>query len=374
MKYINYFRQFEKLEINITSKTGDISAKCYGCDNENDMPSSLTSNPIKNKNEYRSEINQILSKLPALRKKIDECFDSTKKWYVNYFSNTEVSSKLKNLGNLNKIKNFINQIEIFLWTDELIEKYSSVTFKEKYAGWVFPGDYKKINIMMLDPGTEKIIVHEMAHSIYFYLKDLGENPVPLNKGDKKNSFDRSDLLGEMKGKENYISSDIEKHARLYEMRKFFDIKPQASCEDIKNLFETCIKNKNIVFRFLFLAGFHKMDNGCYWMKLEPYKEGNPQRMPYLQKEWLEDKTYYIQNKMRLYRVWESLEISTINPPTNTNSQINYSMDHLEDTLQLFFASYTQYKDGYFWTDLSQIQKFNLGVVSKEKKKDDNIDV
>jgi len=47
MKYINYFRQFEKLEINITSKTEDISAKCYGCDNENDIPSSLTSNPIK---------------------------------------------------------------------------------------------------------------------------------------------------------------------------------------------------------------------------------------------------------------------------------------------------------------------------------------
>lgn len=162
-----------------------------------------------------------------------------KNYYLNLYSDPKTIAKFSNKANVDAVKRFIPTISFKVFSE-----------KGSRNGYVKTNDYDVINLNILNLFSAKdgkivqngtklydTILHEMAHSIDFKMKDLGEKTISTSIG-------YYDVSGD---KDEYVSSDLETFARVQRMREIFGLGPMDKGSQIKNKIVEFIRSKRFVF-------------------------------------------------------------------------------------------------------------------------------
>lgn len=162
-----------------------------------------------------------------------------KNYYLNLYSDPKTIAKFSNRANVDAVKRFIPTISFKVFSE-----------KGSRNGYVKTNDYDVINLNILNLFSAKdgkivqngtklydTILHEMAHSIDFKMKDLGEKTISTSIG-------YYDVSGD---KDEYVSSDLETFARVQRMREIFGLGPMDKGSQIKNKIVEFIRSKRFVF-------------------------------------------------------------------------------------------------------------------------------
>ena len=162
-----------------------------------------------------------------------------KNYYLNLYSDPKTIAKFSNKANVDAVKRFIPTISFKVFSE-----------KGSRNGYVKTNDYDVINLNILNLFSAKdgkivqngtklydTILHEMAHSIDFKMKDLGEKTISTSIG-------YYDVSGD---KDEYVSSDLETFARVQRMKEIFGLGPMDKGSQIKNKIVEFIRSKRFVF-------------------------------------------------------------------------------------------------------------------------------
>jgi len=165
--------------------------------------------------------------------------NKVKQHFLSLYSNPDTIAKFSKRSNVDAVKRFIPTIT-----------YKVFSEKGSRNGYVKTNDYDVINLNILNLFSEKngnivqngtklydTILHEMAHSIDFKMKDLGEKTISTSIG-------YYDVSGD---KDDYVSSDLETFARVQRMREIFGLGPMDKGNQIKDKIVEFIRSKRFVF-------------------------------------------------------------------------------------------------------------------------------
>ena len=165
--------------------------------------------------------------------------NKVKQHFLSLYSNPDTIAKFSKRSNVDAVKRFIPTIT-----------YKVFSEKGSRNGFVKTNDYDVINLNILNLFSEKngkivqngtklydTILHEMAHSIDFKMKDLGEKTISTSIG-------YYDVSGD---KDDYVSSDLETFARVQRMREIFGLGPMDKGNQIKDKIVEFIRSKRFVF-------------------------------------------------------------------------------------------------------------------------------
>ena len=402
MKYLESFELFERVIVPDieTSRDKNDSRRCGNClvDKSGKPLISPPPQTFQGLDNYQNlnrppslikdldlEIQKFFKAHPEANGLINQEFNSSKKWYTEHYSKPETLQKFKNKVNRDKLVNFINkEIKLGYWNRNSL-KAKSNQYKDyeisknwekdysQYLGWVWTDRPDLLNLNMeqynSDWGYKETIPHEMGHSIYLKLEELGEDPISGNKDAATSiapNFTRNNVnpslsdreKGKIEKMETYLTDEMENQTRLMKLRKLMNIGAKDTCEQIKQKFERDIKNGNLKFRYLIPSGFVKNKNGdCYWLKLK-VSDDEILGLDTTAKEFILDKNYFIEGKPRLYRIYQLLNDCTF----KGRDMIDFPR---------LFSIFSQYKDGFIWLDLSKITQLNIDVVTNDSPDDFN---
>lgn len=165
--------------------------------------------------------------------------NKSKQHFLSLYSNPETIDKFSKRSNVDAVKRFIPTITYKIFSE-----------KGSRNGYVLSNNYDVINLNILNlfrrtgnkivlNGTKlyDTILHEMAHSIDFKMRSLGERTITSSEG-------YYDVSG---GKDDYVSSDLETFARVQRMREIFGLGPTENGTQIKSKIIDFIKSKRFVF-------------------------------------------------------------------------------------------------------------------------------
>lgn len=165
--------------------------------------------------------------------------NKSKQHFLSLYSNPETIAKFSKRSNVDAVKRFIPTITYKIFSE-----------KGSRNGYVLSNNYDVINLNILNlfrrtgnkivlNGTKlyDTILHEMAHSIDFKMRSLGERTITSSEG-------YYDVSG---GKDDYVSSDLETFARVQRMREIFGLGPTENGTQIKSKIIDFIKSKRFVF-------------------------------------------------------------------------------------------------------------------------------
>ena len=165
--------------------------------------------------------------------------NKVKQHFLSLYSKPETIAKFSKKSNVDAVKRFIPTIT-----------YKKFSEKSARNGYVNMKDYDVINLNILNLFSEKngkivqnetklydTILHEMAHSIDFKMRDLGEKTISTSIG-------YYDVSG---GSDDYVSSDLETFARVQRMREIFGLGPMDKGSQIKDKIVEFIRSKRFVF-------------------------------------------------------------------------------------------------------------------------------
>ncbi len=165
--------------------------------------------------------------------------NKVKQHFLSLYSNPDTIAKFSKRSNVDAVKRFIPTITYKIFSE-----------KGSRNGFVKTNDYDVINLNILNLFSEKngnivqngtklydTILHEMAHSIDFKMKDLGEKTISTSIG-------YYDVSGD---KDDYVSSDLETFARVQRMREIFGLGPMDKGNQIKDKIVEFIRSKRFVF-------------------------------------------------------------------------------------------------------------------------------
>lgn len=165
--------------------------------------------------------------------------NKSKQHFLSLYSNPETIAKFSKRSNVDAVKRFIPTITYKIFSE-----------KGSRNGYVLSNNYDVINLNILNlfrrtgnkivlNGTKlyDTILHEMAHSIDFKMRSLGERTITSSEG-------YYDVSG---GKDDYVSSDLETFARVQRMREIFGLGPTENGNQIKSKIIDFIKSKRFVF-------------------------------------------------------------------------------------------------------------------------------
>ena len=380
MKYLESYKLFERVTVPDIETTSDEN-DTKGCGNclaaksgkplkslpKQTSPSSddsqnsnkPTSGSKKIESPYNVQKRKFFEDNPSAEGLINSILNSSKKWYTDHYMKPETLKKFKKRENRDRLVDFINkEIKLAYWnrnSDKDSHYIHNWHNNKNFNGWVFPNEFDRINLNMeryKNDGYKITIPHELGHCIYHKLEELGEDPISGNKDANTSFSPKLDEWTSVYDKklddrdwwwEDYSTDEKENQTRIMSLRRLLNIGPQDTCEQIKQKFQSNIKNGKLKFDYLTPSGFVKKQNGyCYWLKLG-VSSGH--------KEWLLDKNDFIEGKPRLFKI-----LSLLNCSLNGESLSDFA---------LLFSVFSQYKDGFIWLDLSKITQLNLDVVTND---------
>jgi len=384
MKYLKSYKLFER----VTVPDFEISTDCGTClatksgkslkSSPQETPQSSddsqnsnkpTSGSKKIESPYNVQKQKFFKDNPGAEAVINKIFNSSKKWYIDHYMKPETLKKFKNGANRDELVNFINkEIKLQYWNRNSNSGMFKIWEKEysDALGWVWPDRFSWLNLNMENyenDGYKQTIPHELGHCIYYKLKQLGEDPISGNKDASKSispnfrgmgvnpsllDEERSGLqLQKIIDQETDILDESENQTRIMSLRQLLNIGPIDTCEQIKQKFESNIKNGKLKFDYLEPQGFVKNKNGdCYWLKLKVHDQ---------YKGYITDSKYSINGEPRLGIICSLLTCSL-------------NGKGMDDFIRLF-SVFSQYRDGFIWLDLSGLTQLNLDVVTNDSPED-----
>lgn len=177
--------------------------------------------------EQQLQINELIT---AESKKV-------KNYYQQHYSKPDIVDKFENKNNINVIKKYITTIKYRLYSENS-GKFGFVTKKDP---WIIN---LNVNLLFTKQGNNIVpkgsslydtILHEMAHSIDYKMKELGEKTITSSSG-------YYNPTGE---KDSYVQSEMETFARIQRLRKILGLSPTANGYDIKEKLIQLIKSKKL---------------------------------------------------------------------------------------------------------------------------------
>ena len=380
MKYLESYKLFERVTVPDieTTSDGNDSEGCGNClaaksgkplisppqqtfqglDNYQNLNKPLLKS--QQINPYEAEKQIFFQNNPGLEERINIIFNTAKDWYTSHYMKPETLKKFRNQNNRDKLVNFINkEIKLAYWNRNSDSELSKIWEKEYSGahGWVWPNQFQWINLNMENyenDGYKQTIPHELGHCIYHKLWKLGEDPISGNKDASRsvspNFREKSvnpslsdEERTEFQDEETYLTSESENQTRLMLLRRLLSIGPRDTCLQIKQKFESNIKNGKLKFEYLYPPVFVKKQNeDCYWLKfrvLDGYKE------------WISDKNYFINGKPRLGRI---------------SGMLRCWFDGKDNSdFKRLFSVFSEYWNGFIWLDLSKLTQLNIDVVRND---------
>jgi hypothetical protein len=179
-----------------------------------------------------------------------------KDYYQQHYSKPDIVDKFENKNNINDIKKFITTIKYRLYSENS-GKFGFVTKdKPSIINLNIKNLFTKQGNNTVPKGSllYDTILHEMAHSIDYRMKELGEKTITQSSGYYSPS-------GE---KDSYVQSEMETFARIQRLRKILGLSPTANGYDIKEKLSQFIKSKKLTLPNVRIYGSNSPDGLLFY--------------------------------------------------------------------------------------------------------------
>jgi hypothetical protein len=150
---------------------------------------------------------------------VNNQLEKAKKWFINYYSNEDVSKKFKKNESIKKLIDGIQRVSI------VVNLRPTGSIVDNAWGWIYTNNlytiyinYYNFHNRTINASIYDTVVHEMAHLIDFQLRYMGETP----------SYMEMPILPSDVRFDEYIVSREEDYARIHRLRNLLLIHPFES--------------------------------------------------------------------------------------------------------------------------------------------------